>query len=395
MQRLEDQFQARFEVAPEIRITAPGRVNLIGEHIDYLEGWVMPAAIDLAITFLVAQGSDSGEIEIWTPEAMGWDHSLPTGTFIRRTAAEENWMNYMTGVLAGYAEMDIAPRACRVAIFSTLPLGAGLSSSAALETATGLLVESLSGTELPILERAVLCQKAEHEWVGVPCGIMDQLSVGGGVEGHALKIDCRDLTIETIPLPEDTCLVVADSRVKHALADGEYRKRREECEAALAIIGESSWRDVTMEVVTRKVEPLGDTLFRRARHAVTEMQRVADFVDALKQERFEEIGKLMRDGHLSLRDDYEVSCAELDTLVDAAYEFGSERGQVGSRMTGGGFGGSTIHLVRRDAVADFIDHLRLSYREKCDLDPNCFVARASNGARVEWLTPSTSIVSPC
>lgn len=386
MRSYEDQFRNRFGVDPEIRITAPGRVNLIGEHIDYLDGWVVPAAIDLAITFLVAPGSDSGAIEIWTPEAIGWDHSLPIDNFARRTHPEENWMNYMTGVLAGYADRCIAPDSCRVAIFSTLPLGAGLSSSAALETATALLVESLSGSEVSVLDRALLCQRAEHEWVGVPCGIMDQLSVGGGIEGHALKIDCRDLTIESIPLPEETCIVVADSGVKHALADGEYRKRREDCESALDIIGEASWRDVTLEAVNRKKEELGERLSRRAHHAVTEMQRVTDFVEALKQERFGAIGMLMRQGHDSLRDDYEVSCPELDTLVDAAYEFGSERGQIGSRMTGGGFGGSTVHLVSRDAVPDFINHLVVNYRESFDRDLNCFVARASNGAHCESLT---------
>ncbi|MEM1297450.1 MAG: galactokinase, partial [Verrucomicrobiota bacterium] len=372
----ENQFQAKFEIAPEFRIEAPGRVNLIGEHIDYLDGWVMPAAIDQRITVLAASDSSSGGIEVWSAEQDATTYTLATTEFEARTRSEESWLNYLIGVFAAYAERGIKIPACRIGIFSTLPSGAGLSSSAALETATALLIEALTGFEISVGERALLCQKAEHECVGVPCGIMDQLTVGAGVENHVLRIDCRDLTVEPIPLPEDVCLVVADTGVKHALGDGEYRKRREDCEAALTILEADSFRDVSLESINQSCEELGDRLFRRAHHAVTEMLRVADFAEALNAGQFHELGRLMREGHNSLRDNFEVSCAELDALVDSGFEFGAERGHLGSRMTGGGFGGSTIHLVQGDAAPAFLDHLQLAYGVFFNRDLNCFVTHA-------------------
>lgn len=375
------QFRSRFSSDPTLRIEAPGRVNLIGEHIDYLDGWVMPTAIDLRITLLAAPGSESGGIEIWSAEQGDSQHELSPSDYPPRTKPEETWLNYPIGVLGAYAEHGVSLPACRIAILSSLPPGAGLSSSAALETAMALLIEALSGENCPIQERALRCQKAEHDWVGVPCGIMDQLSVSAGIKDHALRIDCRSLEIEAIPLPDNIQLIVADSGVKHALADGEYGKRRQDCEAALQKLGSASWRDVTLESIQQRRDLLGDQLFRRARHAVTEMQRVTDFCAALKAGHPEELQALMRAGHDSLRDDYEVSCPELDFLVDAGFEFGTPGGHFGSRMTGGGFGGSTIHLVHESAAPALIEHLRSRYREAFDSDLNCFVTAASDGAQ--------------
>ena len=221
----EDQFRSRFGSDPVLRIEAPGRVNLIGEHIDYLDGCVVPAAIEQRLTLLAAPGSDSDGIEIWSAEQGDTVAELSASDYTPRKKPGETWLNYPIGVLGAYAEHAIIIAGCRVAVFSSIPVGAGLSSSAALETAMALLIEVLSGESCSTLERALRCQKAEHEWVGVPCGIMDQLSVGAGVEGQALCIDCRSLDIEAVPFPEDIQLVVADSGVKHALADGEYAKR--------------------------------------------------------------------------------------------------------------------------------------------------------------------------
>ncbi|NCF91108.1 MAG: galactokinase [Verrucomicrobiaceae bacterium] len=376
---LEDQFRSRFGGDPVLRIEAPGRVNLIGEHIDYLDGWVMPAAIEPRITLLAAPGSESGEIELWSAEQGGTRAELSTSDHIPRSKPEEAWLNYPIGVLGVYAEHGVTLAACRVAIFSSVPAGAGLGSSAALETATALLIEALSGETCSAKERALRCQKAEHDWVGVPCGIMDQLAVGAGIKGHVLCIDCLSLHVEAIPFPADIHMVVADSGVTHALAESEYGKRRRDCEAALKELGATAWREVTLELVQQNRDQLGERLFRRARHAVTEGQRVADFCTALKTGHPEELPALMRAGHDSLRDDYEVTCPELDFLVDTGFDF-TPWGHFGSRMTGGGFGGATIHLIHESVASAFIKHLRSRYREVFDRDLNCFVTPASEGA---------------
>ncbi len=380
-------------MAPSIRIEAPGRVNLIGEHIDYLEGWVMPAAIEPHLSLLAAPGSSSGGIEVWTSIPQPEHRVLPAHDFTRKTRREDHWLNYPIGVMGVYAERGALLPPCRIDIASTLPTGAGLSSSAALETAIALLIEAFTGHRVSVRERALLCQRAEHEWAGMPCGIMDQLSVGAGQAGHVLRIDCLDLTVTPVPLPPGVCLVVADTGVKHALADGAYRKRREDCEAALERLGATSFRDISPDTVAAQRDRLGDRLHRRARHAVTEMRRVAAFAEALEEGHEDLFPRLMREGHDSLRDDFEVSCPELDALVDAGYAFGPDRGHLGSRMTGGGFGGSTVHLVREEAAPAYLDHLRDRYRAACGRETNCFVTRASDGARCRLLTPDPSFPS--
>jgi galactokinase len=230
--------------------------------------------------------------------------------------------------------------------------------------------------------RALLCQKAEHDYAGVPCGIMDQLAVGATRGGHALMIDCRDLALTQVPMPEGIAMVVADTRVKHALGGGEYAKRRADCEAACKVLGVPSLREATLDQVEAGREDLGDRLFRRARHAVTEMVRVGTFAEALRKSDAAVIGRTMRDCHESLRDDYEVSCQELDALVDAAYEFGPERGLLGARMTGGGFGGSTINLVREEGASDLCEHLASAFQERFGAEIEPFVTSAAGGARI-------------
>ncbi len=381
-----DQFYAQYGCAPSLRIEAPGRVNLIGEHIDYLGGCVMPVAIEPKVTLLVAPKSNGGKIELWSTEQNDTKYKISPKDFTPRTIPKEHWLNYPIGVMSAYAEQGVMTPGCRVGIFSTLPAGAGLSSSAALETAFALLIEELSGQSCSILERALRCQRAEHEWVGVPCGIMDQLSVGAGVKNHALRIDCEDQSIKPVPLPKGLNLVVADSGVKHALADGEYRERRQDCEAALEILHEKSWRNISLESVLKSQEALGDRLFKRARHVVTEMQRVNDFSDALINNQIPKMARLMRDSHNSLRDDFEVSCPELDVLVDAGFAFGVENGHTGSRMTGAGFGGSTIHLVHESIASSFIEHLRSRYHEAFERELNCFLTQSSHGAHLRTLS---------
>ncbi|MEM0968718.1 MAG: galactokinase [Verrucomicrobiota bacterium] len=388
----EDQFFQVFGSRPTLRVDAPGRVNLIGEHVDYLGGQVVPAAIDLRVTMLARRSEAVGrEARIWTELTGDAVTRLPLTDLERRKDPKESWMNYILGVLAGYAAREVNLPGCEVAIFSSLPTGAGLSSSAALEMATALLVESFADVALSVVERALICQEAEHRYAGVPCGIMDQFAVGAGRQGHVLLMDCQALKVEPIPLPAGVAMVISDTGVKHALADGEYGKRRSECEAALARLNKASWRDVSSAEVEHKRGELGDRLSRRSRHVVSEMTRVDEFVDELRAGRSEGLAELMRSGHESLRADFEVSCPELDALVDAAYQFGPDHGLIGSRMTGGGFGGSTISLVRESIASALIDHLCSRFEEAFGRRPRCFTARASEGARAEFLTEDVSI----
>lgn len=374
-----ESFARVFGRDPACLVTAPGRINLIGEHVDYLDGLVMPAAIDRSIRMAIAP-SDEPVVRVWTAFTGGDGIAMVSLGDLHPRDGEECWLNYIVGTLEMMRRDGVGLAGFDCAITADLPSGAGLSSSAALETATAVSVEAITGEKIDPVRRARLCQKAEHEYAGVPCGLMDQLAVGLGQTGHALIIDCRDLAITPAPIPEGVAIVVSDTRVKHALVDGEYRARREDCDAARGILGLESMRDATLVQVEQLREALGDRLFRRARHAATENGRVIRLAAALEASDVESVAELLRQGHESLRDDYEVSCPELDALVDAAYEFGIDRGLLGARMTGGGFGGSTISLVRAAAAEDLKSHLEAGFRNEFGRDPNCFITRASEGA---------------
>lgn len=384
----ENEFRERFGCDPGIRVVSPGRINLIGEHVDYLGGEVMPIAIDRHVTVDAAASGDD-RVEVF-PAGLGLEAPavIDLGDLSRRDSASESWLNYVIGVLSVYRDAGVTIPGFRALVRSDLPVGAGLSSSAALETSIALLVETLGGVEQDVADRALLCQRAEHEFAGVPCGIMDQLAVGAGRRGHVLRLDCADLSRTHVPLPGEVSVVVADTGVKHSLGDGEYEMRRRDCEEALAILGRESFRELTLPEIEAEAGRLGDRLHRRARHAVSEMERVRDFAGALERSDFARIGEIMLRGHESLRDDYEVSCPELDALVEAAYGFGPGRGLVGSRMTGGGFGGSTVSLVRTESAAEFRDHLENFHAEKFGRRPNCFITDAVDGARVVPITPN-------
>ncbi len=368
--------------AKHIQVLSPGRTNLIGEHIDYLGGNVLPAAIDLAITLDATCTSESstGKIisRLGDPEITG---EIDLNDLSRRDDPDLLWQNYIIGVLFGYQQLGYEIPGFECTLTTTLPIGAGLSASAALETAFGVMVEAYNDKPLSAAERASLCQKAEHDYAGVPCGIMDQLAVSAGQDGHAILIDCDTLETQAISIPEGMSIVLARTGVSHSLADGEYAKRRADCEAALEILGQPEWVQVDMDQVEAKKDELGDRLYRRSRHAVTEIARVGQFVTSLQNGDREALSRLMHEGHASLRDDYEVSCPELDVLVEAGYDFGAENGHVASRMTGGGFGGSTVNLVEDHAAQALIDHLTAAYVEKFGNKPDCYHVQASDGAR--------------
>ena len=370
-------FAERFGCKPEWLVQAPGRINLIGEHIDYLNGLVMPAAIDRYVRMAVRENGTE-RITVWSDGksgSFGWQDLKPF-------KGADYWMNYIGGVVEMYRREGIEVRGFDAVITADLPVGAGLSSSAALETATAFAVETVAGVKVDPTRRAELCRAAEHEFAGVPCGIMDQIAVGFGQKDHALMVDCSDASISPVKIPAGISLLVSDTRVSHALGDGEYRKRSESCDEALLILEKPGWREVSREDLSKKESELGSSLFRRARHVISELNRVPAMKDALVKGDLESVSEIMKSGHESLRDDYEVSCRELDLLVRAAYEFGFENGRVGSRMTGGGFGGSTVTLVREDSAEALKAHLESRFRAEFGSEPNCFITPIADGASV-------------
>lgn len=376
------EFEKHHGTRPSVAAAAPGRVNLIGEHIDYLGGWVLPVAIDRHLV-IEADLAKDGQFEIVPVRAgFGAPVRFSSRELHRRGQGSEHWLNYLIGVIAGYEAEGFAVPPFRAVIHADLPTGAGLSSSAALETATALIIEAFTGAGKEVHERALLCQRAEHDYAGVPCGIMDQLAVGACRSGRALLVDCQSVTTGQVPLPEGIELLVTNSGVKHALAEGGYRQRREQCEEALAILGAASYRDLIPDQVVEARDRLGEVLFRRARHAVGEMRRVLAFVEALHRGDHESLGRLLREGHESLRGDFEVSCEELDYLVDAAYDLGSDCGHIGSRMTGGGFGGSVVSLVRSGQAGELQRRIGAAFETCYGRVPDSFVSSAVDGAKV-------------
>jgi galactokinase len=360
---------------------APGRVNLIGEHIDYCDGFVLPFAID---RYVVIAAAPNGGTEARVRTALDDGEALiPLDR--PQAIAEPRWSNYLRGVLEGFRRRGNWPLpgfdACLV---SSVPLGGGLSSSAALECATATLAEALADTVLDTKEKALLCQKAEHEFAGVPCGIMDQFASAFGKADHLILIDCQAQEPELVPFHDpDLTVLISNSMVSHELADGGYSARRKDTEDGLALIGKASWRDVSMDEVEAARDRLGDRIYRRARHVVGEIRRTIEAAEALKIDDYAALGPLMAESHRSLRDDFEVSCPELDFLVEvAAVELGFEHGVLGARMTGGGFGGSTVTLCRTDQAREIAATLSDSYRGRFGITPQIFASRPSQGAHL-------------
>lgn len=327
---------------------APGRVNLIGEHTDYNQGFVLPAALELALVALIAPRADDRAMV--TSIDTGPDDEFGLDSIIALPNRE--WTNYVRGVVLALQNRGAEIGGFSMVVGSTIPVGSGLSSSAALEVATAYGLSQLYGPALPRTDLALLCQRVENEFVGVNCGIMDQFVVANAAEGHALFLDCRSLATDQVPIPNDLALIVCDTRHPRTLAASAYNRRRSECEAAVRAIAVEApsvvaLRDADMDLLDRARPRMSDTVYRRARHVITENQRVLDSVRALRQGDAATFGRLMNASHESLRDDYEVTCEQLDTMVAICREV---EGVLGSRMTGAGFGGCTVTLARADAV---------------------------------------------
>jgi galactokinase len=376
---LEEAFRNchRLGIPPQIAIVAPGRVNLIGEHVDYNGGFVLPMAINRQV--VMVGGAAEGRVASFHSSAQNQTARISLDDTL--CPGEPAWSNYPRGVIAGFKERGISIPGFAAVIEADLPLGGGLSSSAALEVATCRFLESLTSCSLTELECIELCQRAEHVYAGVPCGIMDQYVVTAARQGHALLLDCQSLEARHVPLSEaEVALIITHSGVTHELGRGEYARRRADCERAAAQLGLRSLRQASpsdLEAAANRLDPLA---LRRARHVIGEIDRTQQFAACLARGDWVQAGELMVASHHSLRDDYEVSCAELDELVAIARELGGAEGVYGSRLTGAGFGGCTVTLVRR-ADAESIRHqMAAAYQKKTGIAPQCFISPPVAGA---------------
>lgn len=362
---------------------APGRVNLIGEHTDYNDGWVMPAAIGLSTWVAVAPRADRKLLIHSENFSESIEFNLPEpGSGITRAPTSAHWSDYVCGVAVALEQAGYGLRGANLLIRGEVPIGAGLSSSAALEVAAGYALLDTSGLAINRVELAQLCQRAEDEYVGMRCGIMDQFISCCGRAGEALLLDCRALEYRLLPLAEEARLVVCNTMIKHELASGEYNQRRAECEAGVRHLARSlpcvrALRDVTLEELEQHGRGLLDAIYRRCRHVISENARVAQAAAALEGGDLAAFGRLMNESHRSLRDDYEVSCDELNLMVELA---GQVEGVYGARMMGGGFGGSTINLVRAASVAQFERAMTAGYRQATNLTPEIYICTAAEGA---------------
>lgn len=362
-----------------VTAAAPGRVNLIGEHIDYCDGFVLPFAID---RYIVMAAALNGTREARVASALGGDPAvIPLN--VPQTVSEPKWSNYLRGVFEGFQQRGHQLPGFDAYIISSVPGGAGLSSSAALECCVATLLEGLLDTVLDTKEKALLCQKAEHDFAGVPCGIMDQFASAFGKKDRLILIDCRSGEPELVPFENpDLTVLIANTMVHHELSDGGYAARRKNTEDGLASFGKASWRDVTPGDVEASWEKLGDPVNRRSRHVVGEIARTVAAAEALAKNDFEALGPLMAASHDSLRDDFEVSCKELDLMVEIARAIGRSGGVIGARMTGGGFGGSTVTLCESGKATDIAATLSAKYLEATGITPQIFASRPSLGAHL-------------
>ncbi len=371
-------FRERYGGAASPRVfRAPGRVNLIGEHTDYNLGFVMPVALDLACFTATAPNRD-GKLRVFSAN-MEQEREWPVEELAGSQPARD-WSDYVRGVARELIRAGFGVQPCNLGILSTVPVGSGLSSSAAIEVSVALAL--LGDRKMAPLELVKLCRRAENEFVGMPCGIMDQYISVFGREKAAIKIDCRSLENEVVPLPADVEFLAVNSMVKHELGSSAYRQRVEEGKIAVAAIQRrrpevGSLRDVISAELIAYEDAIPPVVMRRARHVASENERVEAFIQASHRGDKDAMGALLIASHRSLQKDYEVSCEELDFLVDTAL---SIPGVYGARMTGGGFGGCTVSMMRSEAVPEFRCAIREHYRSRFNIDPQIIPCRPSSGA---------------
>jgi galactokinase len=375
-ERLRTRFFELYRKQPRI-FRAPGRVNLIGEHTDYNDGFVMPVAIELSTWVAIAPRQDQIVQVTSTSFADGAEfevnkiHSGPTG----------HWSDYVRGVIAVLGARYPQILGADILVHGEVPIGAGLSSSAAIEIATAYALLKIFGITLDRVQLALAAQQAEHEYAGTLCGIMDQFISANAKAGHALMLDTRRLQFEFLPIPSGVSMAICDTGIKHTLAGSEYNRRREQCETGVAHLAKflpyvKALRDVTLQDLEKYGADLPDVIFRRCRHVISENHRVLAAVEALRRGDCERFGALMAESHRSLRDDYEVSCPELDAMVAATAQI---PGVYGARMTGGGFGGCTINLVATDQLQAFCSEVLREYQRATAQTAKVYTSKASEG----------------
>ena len=374
--KLQSGFRERYGTQARV-YRAPGRVNLIGEHTDYNDGFVMPVAIEFNVWIAIAPRDDRKLLVHSENFSESAEIELGEGN----PPPRQHWSDYVRGVAVVLQKAGSALRGANMLIRGEVSIGSGLSSSAAIEVATGFALLGIAGVPVDRVELAKLCRRAENEFVGARVGIMDQFISCCGHAGHALMLDCRSLDYRLLPIPAEVSLVICNTMVKHDLPTGEYNTRRAECEEGVRRLSLKmpyirALRDVGVEDLDRYCSDLPQTIYQRCRHVVTENARVCDAAAALEKADLATFGRLMAESHISLKNDYEVSCPELDLMVEIA---GQVEGVYGARMTGGGFGGSTVNLVKKRAVADFEGRVASEYKKATGLWPQILVSAAAEG----------------
>jgi len=377
--QVADAFAQQFGEEPAWVVAAPGRVNMIGEHTDYNDGFVLPMAIDRYAVMAggPAEGPHFSCYSLDLEEVCEFSADDPGG---RKNG---DWTNYLRGVVDGCKAAGLWPGPMNLVLQSRVPIGSGLSSSAALEVAMATMLEAATGRELDGKQKVLIAQKAEHDYAGVPCGIMDQFASALCREDHVMLLDCRSAQPEMVPFTDpDIAVLIINSNVKHELTGGEYAERRAQCEAVAARLDVTALRDADMDQLEGVREDIEDVLYRRARHVIGENARTVDAAKAFSNGNWEHAGVLMAASHASLRDDFEVSCPELDILVELALDIGVEGGVYGSRMTGGGFGGCTVTLARKADVKQISEAIRRAYTGRTGIEPTAYISRPVRGSHV-------------
>jgi galactokinase len=373
-------FREKYGRPPRWMAAAPGRVNLIGEHTDYNDGFVLPMAIERYTVMAADIAGAPGKISV---HDLAFQETAEIDISGAVTQGPPKWSNYLRGVIAGFQNRGVKVPALEVAFRSTVPLGGGLSSSAALEVAAATLLEAATGKRLDPVEKALLCQKAEHEFAGMPCGIMDQFISVMGRENHLLLLDCRSRQTELVPMNDPSVsILIINTNVKHELSGSEYPTRRRQCEEAAGILRVTSLRDATAEALERARSQMEAVVYRRARHVISEIERTLHAAEGIRAANWPTVGQLMYASHYSLRNDYEVSCPELDAVVDIAETLGYRGGVYGCRMTGGGFGGCCVALVRTEAVETISQKIAADYQARTGTEATIFSSRPAAGAMV-------------
>jgi galactokinase len=371
-------FVEQFGHEPDWLVAAPGRVNLIGEHTDYNDGFVLPMAIDRYV--VMAGGRRAGAADFCV-HSMNLDATRTFRADEPGGRKNGDWINYLRGVVDGCKAAGLWAGPLNMALDSSVPVGGGLSSSAALEVAAATLIEAAAGNRLEERHKAFIAQKAEHDYAGMPCGIMDQFASVLCRKDHLMLLDCRSAEPQMVPFTDpDIAVLIVNSHVRHELTGGDYAERRAQCEQAAKYLGVRALRDATLADLEEIRAGLEDVLYRRARHVITENHRTLEAAGAFRSGDWTHAGELMVASHVSLRDDFEVSCPELDLLVELALEPGQANGVFGSRMTGGGFGGCTVTLARKGAIPEIARTMHEKYSRKTGIEPSFFMSRPARGA---------------